>query len=75
MLALDDGSLIINVDKRQPFQYNLHDGLDLTWKIVSEVNVKMDQAGVARFWLDGQELDVTDQAEFFLESAPKDNMQ
>ncbi len=75
MLALENGSLIINVDKRQPFQYKLHDGLDLTWKIVSEVSVKVDQAGVARFWLDGQELDVSDQAEFFLQSDPKDSVQ
>ena len=75
MVALENGSLIINVDKRQPFQYKLHDGLDLTWKIVSEASVKMDQAGVARFWLDGQELDVSDQAEFFLQSDQKDNVQ
>ncbi len=69
MLALGDGSLIINVDNRKPFNYRLHNGLDLTWTIKSRVSVKMNPADVVRFWLDGQELDISGLTTFQLSSA------
>ena len=57
MLAVADGSLTIYVDDRKPQQYDLREGLDLTWRVKNKVKVE-SVPGVARFWLSGQELDV-----------------
>jgi len=67
MLALADGSLIIKVDTRKPDQYDLHDGLDLTWKIKERVSVEFATSDVARFWLDGQEIDISGSKVFELQ--------
>lgn len=58
MLALAESSLIIYLDDRTPHEYRLHDGLDLTWKIKQKVRIELAGTGVARFWLDGQELEL-----------------
>ncbi len=58
MLALADSSLIIKVDARKPQQYDLYDGLDLTWKVKERVSVEFAASDVARFWLDGREIDI-----------------
>ena len=67
MLAIADGSLIIKVDNRKPHEYPLHDGLDLTWKVKGEVGVELSQVDLARFWLDGQEIDISNLKEFVLQ--------
>jgi cytoskeletal protein RodZ len=64
ILALSESSLTIYVDDRKPQHYALHDGLDLTWNIRTRVKVELAGSGVARFWLDGQELDL-DELKFF----------
>jgi hypothetical protein len=69
MLALADSSLIIKVDERKPHQYKLYDGLDLTWKIKQRVNVEFSTSDVARFWLNGQEIDITGDKSFTLQPA------
>ena len=69
MLALADGSLIIKVDAGKPQQYELHDGLDLTWKVKQEVHVEFAVSDVARFWLNGQEIDVAGHKSFALKPA------
>ena len=69
MLALADNSLIIAVDERKPQQYKLYDGLDLTWKIKQRVNVEFTASNVARFWLNGQETDITGDNAFTLQPA------
>jgi len=69
MLALADSSLIIKVDARKPQQYDLHDGLDLTWKIKERVSVEFAAGDVARFWLDGQEIDIAGFKNFKLQPA------
>ncbi len=68
MLALAKGSLIINVDNRKPHQYELHDGLDITWRIKHKVSVEMNRVDVARFWLDGEELDAGGLDSFMLQA-------
>jgi cytoskeletal protein RodZ len=67
MLALSEGSLIIILDDREPQDYNLHDGLDLTWNVKQMVKVKLASPGLARFWLDDQELDLGDLVSFQLQ--------
>jgi hypothetical protein len=69
MLALGDSSLIIKVDTRKPQQYNLYDGLDLTWKIKQRVNVEFAASDVARFWLNGEEIDIAGDESFTLQLA------
>ena len=69
MLALVDSSLIIKVDGREADQYKLYDGLDLTWQIKQKVNVEFDASDVARFWLNGQEIDITGYESFELNPA------
>ena len=69
MLALADSSLIIKVDASKPDQYKLYDGLDLTWKIKQRVNVEFSASDVARFWLNGQEIDVAGYESFELQAA------
>jgi cytoskeletal protein RodZ len=69
MLALADSSLIIKVDGREADQYKLYDGLDLTWQIKQKVNVEFDASDVARFWLNGQEIDITGYESFELNPA------
>jgi len=69
MLALADSSLIIKVDGRKPGQYKLYDGLDLTWQIKQRVNVQLTASDVARFWLNGQEIDITGYESFELQPA------
>lgn len=66
MLALEESSLIITFDDKKPHRYPLHAGLDLVWAIKQQVSVEMKNADVARFWFDGQELDVAGQTEFQL---------
>jgi hypothetical protein len=68
MLALADSSLIIKVDGRAD-QYKLYDGLDLTWQIKQRVNVQLTASDVARFWLNGQEIDITGYESFELQHA------
>lgn len=67
MLALSEGSLIIIMDDSEPQRYNLHDGLDLTWKVKQMVKVELASPGLARFWLDDQELDLGDLESFQLQ--------
>jgi len=67
MLASTEGSLIIYLDDRESSQYKLHDGLDLTWKIKQTVRVELAGPGMARFWLDGQELDLGERESFQLQ--------
>ena len=69
MLALADSSLIIKVDGRKPDQYKLYDGLDLTWQIKQRVNVEFTASDVARFWLNGQEIDIAGYESFELQPA------
>lgn len=66
MLALTESSLIITVDSKKPHRYPLHDGLDLVWPIMQQVSVEMNDADIARFWLDGQELNIAGQTAFEL---------
>jgi cytoskeletal protein RodZ len=68
MLALADSSLIIKVDGRAD-QYKLYDGLDLTWQIKQRVNVQLTASDVARFWLNGQEIDIAGYESFELQHA------
>jgi cytoskeleton protein RodZ len=70
MLAVSDGSLIINVDQRKPQEYVLHDGLDLTWKVKEKVFFEMAEAGQARFWLDGVEIKLGDRESLQISHAP-----
>ncbi len=72
MLALSESSLIIHLDDRKPHQYKLHDGLDLTWKIKEKVRLELAGPGVARFWLDGVELNLGDLESFQLQSATEE---
>ena len=67
MLASTEGSLIIYLDDRESSQYKLHDGLDLTWKIKKTVRVELAGPEMARFWLDGQELDLGERESFQLQ--------
>jgi hypothetical protein len=69
MLALADSSLIIEVDERKAEQYKLYDGLDLTWKIKQRVSVEFASSDVARFWLNGQEIDLAGEKSFALKPA------
>lgn len=69
MLALAESSLIIKVDGRKPNKYDLHDGLDLTWKIKESVSVEFAASDVARFWLDGREIDIAGSKIFKLQPA------
>lgn len=69
MLALVESSLTIYLDDRKPHTYKLHDGLDLTWKIMKKVKVELAEPGVARFWLGGQELDLDAKTTFQLQPA------
>lgn len=73
MLALAKGSLIINVDARKSHEYQLHDGLDLTWKINEQVKVKLSDAGIARFWIDGKEFEMTQEDSFFYKQTQRNN--
>jgi cytoskeleton protein RodZ len=68
MLALSRSTLVIHVDNRNPHEYRLHDGLDLTWKIKKRLKVELADPGAARFWLDGQELDLGDLTAFQLQT-------
>lgn len=68
MLALAESSLIIYVDERKSQQYNLHDGLDLTWNIKASVKVEFAEPEVARFWLGDRELDLGGLKSFQLQS-------
>lgn len=70
MLAIADGSLIITVDQREPQEYVLHEGLDLTWKAKEKASFEMGSAGQARFWLDGKELKLGDRKSLDLTQAP-----
>lgn len=67
MLALTEGSLIIYLDDRESSHYKLHDGLDLTWKVKKKVRVELAGPEMARFWLDGQELDLGELESFQLQ--------
>jgi len=58
MLALAEGSLIIYLDDRSPHEYKLYNGIDLSWKVKQKVMVELSTPGVARFWLNGEELDL-----------------
>ncbi len=69
MLALAESSLIIYVDDRKSQQYNLHNGLDLTWNIKESVKVELAGSDVARFWLGDQELDLDKLKSFQLQPA------
>ena len=69
MLALTDSSLIIKVDERKPQEYQLHDGLDLTWKVRQKVTVQFAASDVARFWLNGREIDIAGDQSFTLQPA------
>lgn len=68
MLALSEGSLIIYLDDRKSHQYKLHDGLDLTWNIKARAKVELTGSGMARFWLDGQELELGEMDSFQLQT-------
>lgn len=70
MLAVAESSLVIYLEGRTPHHYKLRDGLDLTWKIKRRVKVEMAEPGVARFWLDGAEIDLGNQPVFQLQAGP-----
>ena len=70
MLAVSEGSLIITVDQREPQEYALQAGLDLTWKVKEKVSIEMGSAGQALFWLDGEELDLSDRNSLRIIQAP-----
>ncbi len=72
MLALTKSRLLIYVDNRSPQEYKLHDGLDLTWKVKKRVKVELADVGSARFWLDGQELDLAELSAFQLQTSTGD---
>lgn len=69
MLALAEGTLTIHVDDRKAHEYNLFNGLDLTWKINQKASIELARPGVARFWLGDQELDVFGLQSFQLQQA------
>lgn len=66
MLALAESSLIIYIDDHEPREYTLNNGLELTWDIQDAVRVELAAQGVARFWLDDQELNLVDLKTFQL---------
>lgn len=72
VLALSEGALIIDADDRKSHQYNLHEGLDLTWDIKNRVKVELTGAGIARFWLGAQELEVGEMEFFQLQTESGD---
>ncbi|MGK2906039.1 MAG: helix-turn-helix domain-containing protein [Desulfuromonadales bacterium] len=72
MLALTEGSLVIYLDDRASNHYKLHDGLDLTWTVKKTVRVEMAGPETARFWLDGQELDLGERESFQLQTVAGD---
>jgi len=72
MLALAEGTLTIHVDDRKAHEYNLYDGLDLTWKINQKARIELARPGVARFWLGDEELDAFDMQSFQLQQAVGD---
>jgi len=72
MLALSEGSLIIYLDDREPHSYQLYDGLDLAWKVKKMAKIEMTGPGMARFWLDAQELDLAGLASFQLQPVAGD---
>lgn len=69
MLALSEGSIIIYPDDRNSHRYMIHDGLDLSWKIQTRVTIELAAPGIARFWLDGQELNLGELETFQLQTA------
>jgi len=72
MLALSEGSLIIYLDNRKPHTYKLHDGLDLSWSIKETAKVELAGPGMARFWLGGQELTLSEMESFQLQTESGD---
>jgi len=66
MLAMAESSLVIYLDDREPHEYKLFDGLDLSWKVRQKVRIELAGPHVARFWMDGQELDLGDLESFEL---------
>lgn len=70
MLALAESSLIIYIDDSKPREYALHPGLDLTWDIREKARIELAEVGVARFWLDHEELKLVELQAFQLSTAP-----
>lgn len=72
MLAIANGTLRIEVDGRASRQYALREGLDLTWPVKRELRAELDAPSRARFWLDGEELQLGEVTTFHLQQSPEE---
>jgi hypothetical protein len=69
MLALTESSLIIYLDGHEPREYKMNAGLEQSWEVKDSVRAKLNQSGIAQFWLGRQELKLGALEDFYLSTA------
>jgi hypothetical protein len=71
MLPLAAGTMKVSLDNQEVREYQLQPGQSLNWKVSASLAVELSAPGLARVWVDQQEIAVTEQSAFILRSGAK----
>ena len=71
MIPLAAGTMKISLDSQEVREYQLQTDQSLNWKVSASLAVELSAPGLARVWVDQQEIAVSEQAAFILKGLPK----
>jgi cytoskeletal protein RodZ len=71
MLPLAAGTMKVSLDNQEVREYQLQPDQSLNWKVSTSLAVELSAPGLARVWVDQQEIAVTEQAAFILKAGVK----
>ena len=65
------GTMKVSLDNQEVREYQLLPDQSLNWKVSASLAVELSAPGLARIWVDQQEIAVAEQSVFILKSAVK----
>ena len=71
MLPVSSGSLKVSLDNQEVREYQLQADQSLNWKVSASLAIELSAPGLARVWVDQQELAVADYQAYVLQSVPR----
>ena len=71
MLPVAAGTMKVSLDNQEVREYQLLPDQSLNWKVSASLAVELSAPGLARIWVDQQEIAVAEQSVFILKSAVK----
>jgi cytoskeleton protein RodZ len=71
MLPLGVGTMKVSLDNQEAREYQLQPDQSLNWKVSTNLAVELSAPGLARVWVDQQEIAISEQVAFILKTGAK----